>query len=157
MRELRKRSLNAPNEPNANAKSARDFPIKAVDTNALLHQFVNDDKAQAAKARALFKAQAEGEDSLWIADVVLAELVWALARSYDRLRADIVTVVRALVGNAKVKLESAASIAEATSLHELGPADSVDCLLAVKAKAHRCTALHSFDKKTKGLPGVALL
>ena len=131
--------------------------MKAVDANVLLRLFVNDDKAQAAKARALFEAHAEEDDSLWIADVVLAELVWALARSYDRPRADIVTVLRALVGNATVKLESAASIVEATSLYELGPANFVDCLLAVKAKARRCTALHSFDKKIKGLPCVALL
>ena len=131
--------------------------MKAVDTNVLLRLFVNDDKAQAAKARALFEAQAEEDDSLWIADIVLAELVWALARSYDRPRADIATVLRALAGNATVKLESAASVVEATRLYEVGPADFVDCLLAVKAKAQRCTALHSFDKKMNGLPGVALL
>jgi predicted nucleic-acid-binding protein len=131
--------------------------LKAIDTHVLLRLFVNDDKAQAAKARALFEAHAEEDDSLWIADMVLAELVWALSRSYGRPRSDIVTVLRALVGNATVKLESAACLAEATALYELGPADFVDCLLAVKAKAQRCTALHGFDKKMKGLPGVALL
>lgn len=131
--------------------------MKAIDTNVLLRLFVNDDKAQAAKARALFEAHAEEDDSLWIADVVLAELVWALARSYSRPRADIVTVLRALVGNATVKLESAAALAEATTLYEQGSADFVDCLLAVKAKTQRCTALHSLDKKMKGLPGVVLL
>jgi predicted nucleic-acid-binding protein len=131
--------------------------LKAIGTNVLLRLFVNDDKAQAAKARALFEAHAEEDDSLWIADMVLAELVWALSRSYGRPRSDIVTALRALVGNATVKLESAACLAEATALYELGPADFVDCLLAVKAKAQRCTALPSFDKKMKGLPGVALL
>ena len=120
--------------------------------------FVNDDKAQAAKPSALFEAHAEEDDSLWIADVVLVELVWALTRSYGRPRADIVTVLRAPVGNATVKLESAAALAaQATALYEQGPADFVDRLLAVKAKAQLCAALHSFDKKMKGLPGVVLL
>ena len=131
--------------------------MKAIDTNVLLRLFVNDDKAQAAKARALFEAHAEEDDSLWIADVVLAELVWALSRSYGRPRSDVVTVLRALVGNATVKLESSACMVEATTLYELEPADFVDCLLAVKAKAQRCTALHSFDKKIKSLHGVSLL
>ena len=131
--------------------------MKAIDTNVLLRLFVNDDKAQAAKARALFEAHAEEDDSLWIADVVLAELVWASSRSYGRPRSDVVTVLRALVGNATVKLESSACMVEATTLYELGPADFVDCLLAVKAKAQRCTALHSFDKKIKSLHGVSLL
>ena len=88
---------------------------------------------------------------------MLAEPVWALTRSYGRPRADIVTVLRALVGTATVKLESAASLVEATTLYDQGPADFVDCLLAVKAKAQRCAALHSFDKKMKALPGVVLL
>jgi predicted nucleic-acid-binding protein len=131
--------------------------MKAIATNVLLRLFVNDDKAQAAKARALFEAHAEEDDSLWIADTVLVELVWALTRSYGRPRADIVTVLRALAGNATVKLESAAALVEATTLYAQGPADFVDCLLAVNAKAQRCAALHSFDKKMKGLPGVVVL
>jgi predicted nucleic-acid-binding protein len=68
-----------------------------------------------------------------------------------------VTMLRALVGNATVKLESAAALVEATTLYEQGSADFVDCLLAVKAKAQSCAALHSFDKKMKGLPGAVLL
>lgn len=84
----------------------------------LVRLFVNDDAAQAERARALFDAQAETDDSLWIADVVLAELVWALDRSYGRPRGDIVTVLRALAGNAPVLLESAGCIGEATSLYE---------------------------------------
>ncbi len=129
----------------------------AVDTNVLVRLFVNDDAAQAAKARALFDAHADEDDSLWIADVVLTELVWALAGCYSRPRSDIVTVLRALAGNATVQLESAASIGDATALYERGPADFVDCLRAAKARARGCTALRSFDKKMKGLPGVALL
>ena len=129
----------------------------AVDTNVLVRLFVNDDAAQAAKARALFDAHANEDDSLWIADVVLAELVWALGGSYGRPRGDIVAVLRALAGNATVQLESAARIGSATALYERGPADFVDCLLAAKAQALGCTALRGFDKKMKGLPGVALL
>jgi predicted nucleic-acid-binding protein len=129
----------------------------AIDTNVLVRLFVNDDAAQAAKARALFDACADADDSLWIADVVLAELVWALSRSYGRPRSDVVTVLRALAGNATVQLESAAFLPQATALYDSGPADFVDCLLAVKAQATACTALRTFDKKMKLLPGVLVL
>ncbi len=129
----------------------------AVDTNVLVRLFINDDAAQAAKARALFDACAEAGDSVWIADVVLAEMVWALGRGYGRPRSDVVTVLRALAGNATVQLESAAFLLEAAALYESGPADFVDCLLAVKAVASTCTALHTFDKKMKALPGVLVL
>ena len=89
--------------------------------------------------------------------MVLAELVWALVGSYGRPRGDIATVLRALAGNATVQLESAACMVDATALYERGPADFVDCLLAAKARARGSTALRSFDRKMKGLPGVALL
>lgn len=129
----------------------------AVDTNVLVRLFVNDDKAQAAKARALFDAHADEDDSLWIADMVLAELVWALDRCYGRPRSDIVLVLRALAGNATVELESAVCMQAAVTLYELGPADFVDCLLASKAKHRGCESLRSFDKKMKSLPCVVLL
>lgn len=129
----------------------------AVDTNVLLRLFVADDAAQAAKAKALFDAGADAGDSLWVADVVLAELVWALDRSHRRPRADIVTALRALARNATVRLEAAPSLAEATALYERGPADFVDCLLAVKAHAAGCGALRSFDRKLRALPGVEML
>ena len=129
----------------------------AIDTNVLVRLFVNDDAVQAAKARALFDAHADEDDSLWVADVVLAELVWALDRSYSRPRSDIVAVLRALARSATVQLESAVVIDQATALYERGPADFVDCLLATKAQALRCEALRSFDREMKGLPGVVPL
>ena len=129
----------------------------AVDTNVLLRLFINDDAGQANKCRALFDAQADEDESIWIADVVLAGLVWALDRAYGRPRSEIVTVLRALAGNATVRLECAACINDATALYERGPADFVDCLLAVKARELRCDALRSFDRKMRGLPGVELM
>jgi len=131
--------------------------VIAVDTNVLVRLFVNDDAAQGEKARRLVDAHADGDDALWIADVVLAELVWALDRSYGSARADIVNALNALAGNATVRMESADCIAEATTLHERGPADFVDCLLAVKAERAGCTALRSLNKTMRGLPGVKLL
>lgn len=74
-------ALNAPSALNANVERARNCAVKAIGTNVLLRLFVNDDKAQAAKARALIEAHAAEDHSLWIADVVLVELVWALTRS----------------------------------------------------------------------------
>ena len=131
--------------------------VEAVDTNLLVRLFVNDDKAQAAKARALFDRHADEAAVLWIADIVLVELVWALDRTYGRSRADIAAALRALLGNATVQLDSAAAVAEALASYERGPADFVDCLLASKAAHHGCESVRAFDRKMRGLPGVKLL
>ena len=101
------------------------------------------------KARELFDTQADNDESLWIADVVLVELVWALDRSYDRPKDEICSALRALAGNATVCLESAACVEQAIALYAQGPAGFADCLLAVKADL-ACASLRS-------LPGVKLL
>lgn len=129
----------------------------AIDTNVLVRLFVNDDATQAKKARALFDEHADENDALWIADIVLVELVWALDRSYGRSRAEIATALRALDGNATVSIESASCLTPAIALFTSGPAGFADCLLAVKASQVGCIALRSFDRKMRSLPGVELL
>ena len=129
----------------------------AIDTNVLVRLFINDDAAQAKRAGALFDECADQDDSLWIADIVLIELVWALDRSYSRPREEIVKALRALAGNATVLLESSDCLSAAMALYAEGPAGFADCLLAVKAERAGCEALRSFDRKMRGLPGVKLL
>ena len=62
----------------------------AVDTNVLLRRLLNDDATQAERARRLF----ESEESVLIADVVLAEAVWTLTgKRYGAGREEIAAVV----------------------------------------------------------------
>ena len=131
--------------------------MQAIDTNLLVRLFVNDDTAQAQKVRVLFDQRADAAGALWVADIVLVELVWALDRVYARPRAQIVMALQALASHATVQLESVAALPEVTALYAQGPADFADCLLAVKAGQAGCESLRSFDKKMRALPGVRLL
>jgi predicted nucleic-acid-binding protein len=131
--------------------------VIALDTNVLVRFFVNDDTVQAEKAKALFEAHADQDEPIWIADIVLIETVWALDRIYERTRLDISSALRALAGNATVRLESPGCITAAFSLYAQGPAGFADCLLAVKARQAGCDALHGLDRKMLGLPGVEML
>lgn len=128
----------------------------AVDTKVLVRLVINDDAVQAQKARTLFDTYADTDEAVWVADIVLVELVWALDRSYQRPRHDICTALRALAGNATVRLESQPCMERAIALYAQGPAGFADCLLAVKA-ALTCESLRTFDKKMRDLPGVELL
>ena len=129
----------------------------AVDTNILVRLVVNDDDAQGGKARALFDAAAERRERVWIADTVLVELAWTLARAYERSREDIAKVMRALAGNATVALESPAALEAAMRDYEGGPADFADCLLCAKAAIVGCDGIATFDRGMRTLPGVRVL
>lgn len=131
--------------------------MQAIDTNLLVRLFVNDAAAQAQKVRALFDRHADDDGALWVADTVLVELVWALDRVYARPRDHIAMALRALAGNATMRLESKAALPEAIALYAKGPADFADAPLAVKAAQARREALRSFDKKMRSLPGFKLL
>jgi predicted nucleic-acid-binding protein len=131
--------------------------MQAIDTNLLVRLFVNDDTGQGKKVRDLFDSCADEDAALWIADIVLVELAWTLSRAYGRSKLEIVTALRALCGNATVRLESGPAVAQAVDLYEAGPADFADSLLVCKAAQLGCEAVRTFDKKMRGLPGVKLL
>jgi predicted nucleic-acid-binding protein len=131
--------------------------MQAVDTNLLVRLFVVDDADQAKRARHLFDQHADEDGALWLADIVLVELVWALDRVYGRSRGQIAAALTALSGNATVRLESAPALSEAVPLYAGGTCDFADCLLAVKARLAGCEAVRTFDKGMRALPGVKLL
>lgn len=131
--------------------------MQAIDTNLLVRLFVQDDAAQSRKVRDLFDHHADADGEFWITDVVLVELVWILDRTYGRTHAEIAKALLALAGNATVRLESPAAVAQATTLFEQGPADFADTLLVAKAAEAGCESVRTFDRKMRGLPGVELL
>jgi predicted nucleic-acid-binding protein len=131
--------------------------MQAVDTDLLVRLFVVDDAEQARRARNLFDQHADQDGALWLADIVLVELVWALDRVYGRNRAQIAGALAALSGNATVQLESPQAAAEAAALYAGSACDFADCLLVVKAKRAGCDAVRTFDKGVRVLPGVKLL
>ena len=69
----------------------------ALDTNVLVRLVTRDDEAQAQRARAVFEEHAVEVGGLFVADIVLVELCWTLARSYELSRADIALVVQLLI------------------------------------------------------------
>lgn len=129
----------------------------AVDTNVLVRLLVNDDAAQAAKARDLFDEAAAQDRAIWVSDTVLVELAWTLARVYGRSRLDVSKALRALSAHATVLLESGAAVRSATDAFERGPADFADYLLCAKATLAGCDYVATFDRGMKSLSGVKLL
>lgn len=129
----------------------------ALDTNVLVRLLTQDDPAQAARAAAVLEQHAEEDGALFVADLVLGELVWTLERSYGLPRADIQRALEALVHNATLGFESRETLRAALTLFARGKAGFADCLILAKAQALGCEQLLSFDRGLKDLPGVRLL
>lgn len=129
----------------------------ALDTNVLVRLVTRDNEAQAKRAKAVFDRHAGDNGELFVADIVLVELCWTLARSYELSRTDIARTVRALLDNASIALESPTAVKSALAYFEADSADFPDCLIVAKAGQVGCSHTLSFDKRMGPLPGVQLL
>lgn len=68
-----------------------------LDTNILVRLLVADDPDQTARAQRFVAARCTRETPGFINCIVLAELIWVLARVYDYSRATIADVVESLL------------------------------------------------------------
>ncbi len=125
----------------------------AVDTNVLLRRLLNDDVAQAEKARRLF----ESKESVLVTDVVLAESIWTLTgKRYGAGREEIAAVVMGLLEERNVVFESRQAVWSALNDYlnavpvrtasGMRIADLADALIVNKAKI---TAQHR-DEQYQG-------
>jgi predicted nucleic-acid-binding protein len=131
--------------------------VIALDTNVLVRLVTRDDEAQARRAKAVFDTHSGENGGLFVSDIVLVELCWTLACSYEISRADIASTVHALLDNASIALESPTAVKSALVCFEAGSADFPDCLIVAKAGQAGCSHTLSFDKRMGLLPGVELL
>jgi len=127
--------------------------VIAVDTNVLLRRLLNDDVAQAEKARRLF----ESKESVLVTDVVLAESIWTLTgKRYGAGREEIAAVVMGLLEERNVVFESRQAVWSALNDYlnavpvrtasGMRIADLADALIVNKAKI---TAQHR-DEQYQG-------
>jgi predicted nucleic-acid-binding protein len=113
--------------------------MRAIDTNIIIRYLTNDDRTQAAKARAII-----GHDPIFIPRTVLLEAEWVLRAVYNLPVNRIIPALRAVAGLPGVSLEDAPLAAKAMDLAEQGM-DFADALHL--AAAVDCESLLTFDKR----------
>lgn len=138
----------------------------AVDTNVLLRRLLDDDPAQAAKARRLF----ESHESILVTDVVLVEAVWTLTgKRYRAGPADIDSVVMGLLEEESVVFESRQAVWSALNDYRDGSLVDArqreglvgfsDALIVNKARiiaqarSEPYEGMYTCDQAALGLPG----
>jgi predicted nucleic-acid-binding protein len=121
--------------------------VIALDTNLLVRLLTNDDPRQAARIEAWLQENATAQQPAYIDHVVLCELAWVLERSYGYPRADVQRALLAVLAHDQLRVEAPSLVRQALALHETGPADFSDYLLAARAKAAGYSPVLTLDKK----------
>ncbi len=126
-----------------------------LDTNILVRLLTRDDEAQAEQARTFLNMKAAEDGAFFVSDIVLAELVWTLDRSYHYTRHEIGKTIMALADNATLGFESREVLRHAQMLFADSKAGFADCMIVAKAMTAGCDSVASFDKTMLALPGCA--
>ena len=126
----------------------------SLDTNVVVRLLVNDDAAQARRARALLAAGHE----VRLPVTVLLETEWVLRSAYGYPAAQVMTFLRAALGLPGVSTDNAPAVAAAITACEQGLdfADALHLALALSGDAER---FYTFDanlrrRAPRAMPGV---
>ena len=129
----------------------------ALDTNLLVRLIVQDDEAQARAVERLLVRARRDQTSLFVADVVLCELVWVLMRRLGLGRADIADILDRLLRTELVVVSDAAITSRTLSAYRDGRGDFADYLIREQAFAREATEVVTFDRTLKGEAGFRVL
>ena len=128
--------------------------ILAADTNVWARAHLNDNPAQARKARAALQ-EARSAGGVFVPLLVLAELSWVLRAQWDRER--ILNAIEILLQTRGVVIESPAIARKALGASRKGSIGFADHLIAEISFDAGASEIITFDKAFGRLPGTRWL
>jgi predicted nucleic-acid-binding protein len=126
----------------------------AADTNVWARALLEDDKAQAAKAKAAL-AQARSAGGIFVPLLVLAELSWVLRSRWEREK--VIHTLDGMLRTRGVKVESPALARKALDAARSGAVGFADHLIAEISFAAGANEILTFDKAFARQPRVRRL
>jgi predicted nucleic-acid-binding protein len=128
--------------------------VIVADTNVWARAFLNDDAAQAKRARRAL-AEARSKDGVFLPLIVLAELSWVLRSRWTAER--VLATLESLLRTHGVAVETPELVRQAVSAARTSGIGFADHLIAQVGFANAATQVITFDEKFAKTPKVKLL
>ncbi len=125
-----------------------------VDSNVILRFLTGDPPEMAAQAHALFEAVEQGEVTLVLDEIVVAETVWVLQSFYGHPHHDIARVLQELLSHKGLEADDTLGLLAALHLFAEKNVDFADALVAVHMERRGMREIFSFDRHFDRLPGI---
>jgi len=120
--------------------------LNALDTNVIVRLLVNDDKAQALRAKSILeKAEVESQ-RYFLSLLVILETIWVLSAVYQLSRSEVLDALEMLTQMPVLKLERHEAVLELVRIGRSGNADLPDVLIGLSAKTQGCETTLTFEK-----------
>jgi predicted nucleic-acid-binding protein len=127
-----------------------------LDTNVLVRYLTHDDPTQAEASIKLMKSLSCDSPG-FVSLIVIAELFWVLAGSYDYQKKEVEQVLQSLLRSEELVIERADIVWQASRAFSAGRADFADYLIERCAHAAACQFTLTFDQEAATVPGMRLL
>lgn len=116
-----------------------------LDTNILVRFLMQDHAPHNAAATSLFEKAENGEVTLYLDRIIIAETIYVLFGQHKRTRPVIATALLGIIGNAGIEVCEGTVMMDALERFAHTNVDFADCWLAAHA-AHSGYGVASFDK-----------
>lgn len=118
----------------------------ALDTNVLVRYVVEDDARQSALAATLIHRAIANDESMFVSDIVVCELVWVLSIAYKFGRDAIASLLRDVFRARHLRFAATDQLVRALDAYAEGKGDFADYLVREHARAAECESVATFDK-----------
>ena len=124
-----------------------------IDTNVLVRLITKDDARQASKAQKALQEKCSESEPGYINSVVLAEVAWVLARTYQYSRDEIAIAIEGLLQVREFEIQNTEEAWHALQFFRQSNIGFADLYLCVINKAQGCECTLTFDKKAAKFDG----
>jgi predicted nucleic-acid-binding protein len=131
--------------------------VIALDTDTVLRLLLRDDERQFAAAQRLWLRARRDQTPLFISDVVLVDIAWALESKLELSRAEIADVLDQIFATEMVVVTSAATLDRALAAYRTGRAAFADYLIREHARLAGASEVATFDRSFAGEEGFVVL
>jgi len=131
--------------------------MKALDTNVLVRFLVKDDGKQAGMVRDLFKQAEANQETLFVPQLVILEMIWVLESVYTVSRQHILDALQQLLLMPVLRFDGQVALQGFIQSARNGNEGLADLLIAHAAVQSGCDTVLTFDKKASGFKFFQLL
>jgi predicted nucleic-acid-binding protein len=118
-----------------------------LDTNVILRYLVRDNEELFQAVKPLFLRAEEGDISLYIHEITMAELVWTLESFFGYKKEEIVQVLTRLINAEGIEVPNKEIVRNALILYLDADVDYMDAYLASQAATSGIPTIFTLDKK----------